>query len=49
LAYGLFALAAVLFIFAAIPETKGKSLEELETMLLRTHLKPHPLPSHAIE
>jgi MFS family permease len=49
LAYGLFALAALLFIFAAIPETKGKSLEELETILIRTHLKPQALPSHAIK
>jgi MFS family permease len=49
LAYGLFALAAFLFIFVAIPETKGKSLEELETILVRPQLKPQPLPSHAIE
>lgn len=33
LGYGLFALAAVIFVFLFIPETKGKSLEELETFL----------------
>jgi hypothetical protein len=49
LAYGLFALAALLFIFAAIPETKGKSLEELETILVSTRLKTRSLASPAIE
>lgn len=33
LGYGLFALAALIFVFLFIPETKGKSLEELETFL----------------
>jgi MFS family permease len=48
LAYGLFALAAWLFILVAVPETKGKSLEELETILVRSPFKPQSLPSHAI-
>ncbi|MGD0812044.1 MAG: sugar porter family MFS transporter [Verrucomicrobiota bacterium] len=37
LGYGLLALAALLFVLLAIPETKGKSLEELEELLV--HLK----------
>ena len=36
LGYGLLALAALVFVLAAIPETKGKSLEELEHLLVRT-------------
>jgi len=36
LGYGLLALAALVFVLAAIPETKGKSLEELEQLLVRT-------------
>lgn len=35
LGYGLLALAALLFVLLAIPETKGKSLEELEHLLVR--------------
>jgi len=35
LGYGLMALAALLFVLLAIPETKGKSLEELERFLMR--------------
>ena len=35
LIYGLFAFAGLVFIIRVIPETKGKSLEELETQLLR--------------
>jgi MFS family permease len=35
LGYGLMALAALLFVLLAIPETKGKSLEELEHLLVR--------------
>ncbi len=35
LIYGLFAAAGLIFIAAVIPETKGKSLEELEIMLVR--------------
>jgi hypothetical protein len=35
LAYGIMAAAALVFVLAAIPETKGKSLEELETILAR--------------
>jgi MFS family permease len=35
LGYGLLALAALAFVFLAIPETKGKSLEELEHLLVR--------------
>jgi SP family arabinose:H+ symporter-like MFS transporter len=33
--YGLFALVGLLFIIRVIPETKGKSLEELEAQLIR--------------
>ena len=33
--YGLMSAAAVLFVLACIPETKGKALEELESMLLK--------------
>jgi MFS family permease len=36
LGYGLLALAALAFVFFAIPETKGKSLEELEHILVRS-------------
>lgn len=35
LGYGLLAVAALVFVAAFIPETKGKSLEELEGMLMR--------------
>jgi len=35
LGYGLMAVAALLFVFFFIPETKGKALEELEGLLLR--------------
>lgn len=35
LGYGLMALAALVFVLVAIPETKGKSLEELEHQLVR--------------
>ena len=35
LGYGLLALAALAFVLLAIPETKGKSLEELEHLLVR--------------
>jgi MFS family permease len=35
LGYGLLAAAAVVFIALFIPETKGKSLEELEALLVR--------------
>ena len=35
LGYGLMAAAALLFILLSIPETKGKSLEELEDFLMR--------------
>jgi MFS family permease len=35
LSYGLMAAAAVVFVGLFIPETKGKALEELETLLLR--------------
>lgn len=35
LGYGLLALAALGFILAAIPETKGKSLEDLEKILVK--------------
>lgn len=35
LIYGLFAAAGLIFIFIKIPETKGKSLEELEKILIK--------------
>jgi MFS family permease len=35
LGYGLMAAAALLFVLLFIPETKGKSLEELEAILMR--------------
>ena len=40
LGYGLLALAALAFVFLAIPETKGKSLEELEHILVRQERLP---------
>ena len=40
LGYGLLALAALVFVFFAIPETKGKSLEELEHILVRQERLP---------
>lgn len=40
LGYGLLALAAVVFVAAAIPETKGKTLEELEHLLVWSRLSP---------
>jgi len=40
LGYGLLALAALVFVFVAIPETKGKSLEELEHILVRQERQP---------
>jgi MFS family permease len=49
LAYGVLALLAWLFILVGIPETKGKSLEELETILVRSPLKHQSIPSHAIK
>ena len=35
LIYGLFAFVGLIFIIRSIPETKGKSLEELETLLVK--------------
>jgi MFS family permease len=40
LGYGLLALAALVFVLLAIPETKGKSLEELEHLLVRVKRSP---------
>lgn len=40
LGYGLMAAAALLFVLLAIPETKGKSLEELEHLLVRKESLP---------
>jgi sugar porter (SP) family MFS transporter len=37
LLYGVFALIGLIFIMKLLPETKGKSLEQLETMLVRFH------------
>jgi sugar porter (SP) family MFS transporter len=36
LLYGLFALAGLVFVLRVLPETKGRSLEELETVLVRS-------------
>jgi MFS family permease len=33
--YGLFAIVGLLFIVMKVPETKGKSLEELEAILVK--------------
>jgi MFS family permease len=35
LIYGLFAAAGLVFVLAVLPETKGKSLEELEAILVK--------------
>jgi SP family arabinose:H+ symporter-like MFS transporter len=35
LIYGLFAALGLIFIIAKVPETKGKSLEELEALLVK--------------
>jgi MFS family permease len=34
LIYGLFAVAGLVFVMRILPETKGRSLEELETILV---------------
>jgi hypothetical protein len=34
--YGLFATLGLFFVMRILPETKGRSLEELETILVRT-------------
>ncbi|MFW5972520.1 MAG: MFS transporter [Bacteroidota bacterium] len=34
LIYGLFAAAGLIFVLTVVPETKGKSLEELERQLV---------------
>ncbi|HZM01808.1 MAG TPA: MFS transporter, partial [Candidatus Saccharimonadales bacterium] len=46
---GIFALAALIFIAACLPETKGKSLEELEDILVRSPLKTYAIPTHATD
>ncbi len=40
LGYGVLSLAALLFVLRAIPETKGKTLEELETFLVQREFSP---------
>ena len=48
LGYGLMAAAALLFILLFIPETKGKTLEELEGMLMRKEKVPASTNSSGI-
>jgi len=36
LIYGLFAVIGLVFVMRILPETKGRSLEELEKMLVRS-------------
>ncbi|MEM1271469.1 MAG: sugar porter family MFS transporter [Bacteroidota bacterium] len=36
LIYGVFAFLGLIFVISVLPETKGKSLEELETLLVKT-------------
>ena len=43
LGYGLLALAALVFVLISIPETKGKSLEQLEHLLVKQ--EPSPIGS----
>ena len=43
LIYGLFAIAGLIFVWRIVPETKNKSLEELEELLVRK--RPDNLPS----
>ena len=47
LGYGLMAAAALVFVLIWIPETKGKTLEELEAALLRKEML-RPAPASAI-
>jgi MFS family permease len=47
LIFGLFASAAVLFVLMFIPETKGRTLEELETILLSEPRASKPGPARA--
>ena len=37
--YGIFAVIGLVFIIKVVPETKGKSLEELEKILLKQEEK----------
>ena len=36
LIYGLFAAVGLVFVLLVLPETKGRSLEELETILVKS-------------
>ena len=45
LIYGAFAVAALVFVLVFIPETKGKSLEELEKLLARSPATAHTTAS----
>ena len=40
--YGLFALAGLIFIIAKVPETKGKTLEELQSIFTKKRTYPNP-------
>src|ERR1035437_9767158 len=48
LGYGLMAVVAVVFVLLFIPETKGKTLEELEGMLMRKEKVPASASSSGI-
>ena len=45
LIYGLFAAAGLVFVLLVVPETKGKSLEELEAVLVRDPAAPPVAPT----
>jgi hypothetical protein len=42
LGYGVMAVAALVFVLLFVPETKGKTLEELEAILLRPEKSSAP-------
>jgi SP family arabinose:H+ symporter-like MFS transporter len=42
--YAVVSLASFLFVWAGIPETKGRTLEQIETMWSRSTVAGNPLP-----